>query len=1153
MPEPIVCPKCAAVLPADAPAGLCAKCLLQAALASESALPDDAVVFGGSTVDEPCSSDQSGTIIGHYKLLQQIGEGGMGIVYFAEQLEPVRRKVALKIIKPGLDSRHVVARFEAERQALALMDHQHIARVLDAGTTGDAAGCRPYFVMELVKGVPITDYCDKNQLSIRERLELLVPVCQAIQHAHQKGIIHRDIKPSNVLVCLYDGRPVPKVIDFGVAKAIEQPLVQQTLFTQYGQIVGTLEYMSPEQAELNQLDVDTRSDIYSLGVLLYELLTGTTPLTKGQLRQAAFTEMLRLIREAEPERPSTRLSRSGEALATLSAQRRCEPEKLPRLLRGELDWIVLRCLEKERTRRYATAADLARDVERHLHDEPVEACPPSVGYRLQKTARKYRLALTTAVAFLGLLIAGITVSTWQAIRATHAELQAVEDRGKALEAEKAADQEKNEALRAQHNEEQARKSEAQRAAELREALRRSESLRLTAQSTVVLQENPGLALLLALEGAQCGGRSPVHNNALLAALTRCRELRTLHVATPPGHRAVPSTVSSARFSRYGGSIVTTLEAVEPIRFEREHVIHNLNINLGAAQIWTNEGGLLATIPSPPHQYFAEAMLSPDGRLLAGRFADSSFLVYDTDKDWDKCERRFFTDRVVRIWEVSTGKELHVLRGHRDRVVAISFSPDSRRFLTASWDKTCRLWDVKTGQQLAQITKSSTALDAAAFSPDGRRILTVSSGQDRDANYDEVPRTKESPLRVDLPLAGLEPGPRILQAQTAVLARNSSRMAIDSISLKLPVVGETKFKPARRSGVRVWDASTGKEIAAAVGDNSEPADADTVCATFTEDSRQIFAATSRGAVHCISAENGKRLRQFSGRQQAIRSLALSPDGLRLLLVYEDNSLAVLDAVTGKELRSWPSLPIGVRAAILSSEGRHVVVARGRTGGEQAASFYTPESRAVSILDVATSEEAAVLKGHEDDVTSVSISPDGRQLLTASQDGTARLWQVEEAPGYGMVLPGLGPAMSASFSPDGRHVLVAHARAYEQDSWDSFGHIWETATGKRIASLRGQDRPGASAYAKRGFGGVRVAQFSADGKRVLTLSADKRVGIIKPDAPLNLLFTTTRDKWPLSGEILPTPVRVWDVETGRELAALKDLKSSINFAVSLISVD
>jgi serine/threonine protein kinase/tetratricopeptide (TPR) repeat protein len=407
----------------------------------------------GVTVDEPRPGEAPGTVIGPYKLLEPIGEGGMGTVWMAQQTEPVKRVVAVKLIKAGMDSKEVIARFEAERQALALMDHANIARVLDAGTTSSGL---PYFVMDLVKGVPITRYCDEHRLTPRQRLELFIPVCQAMQHAHQKGIIHRDLKPSNVLVALYDGRPVPKVIDFGVAKAAGPALTEKTLVTGFGALVGTLEYMSPEQAEINQLDIDTRSDIYSLGILLYELLTGSPPFTKQGLEKAGMLEMLRVIREQEPSKPSTKLSKLSNhhtprdrpglvsrgqtaTLASIAANRGTEPAKLRKLVRGELDWIVMKCLEKDRSRRYETANGLGRDIERYLHDEQVVACPPSAGYRLRKFARRNRVALTTAAVVVLALVVGTAVSIWQAVRATRAEEQARQQRDAAT---RAANQEK---------------------------------------------------------------------------------------------------------------------------------------------------------------------------------------------------------------------------------------------------------------------------------------------------------------------------------------------------------------------------------------------------------------------------------------------------------------------------------------------------------------------------------------------------------------------------------------------------------------------------------------------------------------------------------------------------------------------------------------
>jgi serine/threonine protein kinase/tetratricopeptide (TPR) repeat protein len=433
------CQECGAAIPAASPGGLCAKCLLGLGVEGVRSGGDSGTVtvdFGGAGAEtvppkrigeaagaaaRPPMVERAGDVIGRYKLLQEIGEGGFGIVYMAQQQEPIKRRVALKIIKLGMDTRQVVARFDAERQALALMDHPNIAKVLDAGAT--VLG-RPYFVMELVHGIKITDYCDQNNLPTEKRLELFTQVCKAIHHAHQKGIIHRDIKPSNVLVTLHDGVPVPKIIDFGIAKATQQELTEQTVFTQFGHFMGTPAYVSPEQAEMSGLDVDTRSDIYSLGVLLYELLTGKTPFDAKELLAAGLDEMRRTIREKEPARPSNRLSTlEASELTETAKHRRIDPPRLVRLISGDLDWIVMKCLEKDRTRRYDTALSFANDVERFLHDEPVSARPPTAAYRLQKMMRRNKIAFAAAGAVALAIFLGLLVSTWMYFRERRARLQ----------------------------------------------------------------------------------------------------------------------------------------------------------------------------------------------------------------------------------------------------------------------------------------------------------------------------------------------------------------------------------------------------------------------------------------------------------------------------------------------------------------------------------------------------------------------------------------------------------------------------------------------------------------------------------------------------------------------------------------------------------
>jgi serine/threonine protein kinase len=496
-------------------------------LGATSEFSPHAAAAQSATTDEPnpAANVALGTMIGPYKLLQELGEGGMGSVYLAEQEQPVRRRVALKVIKPGMDSAQVLARFEQERQALAVLDHPNIAKVLDAGTidrsplaprevsstTTDADSARrsplaeregyvgrPYFVMELVKGVPITKFCDQERLSPIERIDLFIPVCQAVQHAHQKGIIHRDLKPSNVLIALYDGRPVPKVIDFGVAKATGQRLTERTVFTEVGSIVGTLEYMAPEQAELNNLDIDTRADIYSLGVMLYELLTGSPPFTAKELRGAAFTEMLRIIREVEPAKPSTKLS-SSEELPAIAAKRKLEPGPLTRLVHGDLDWIVMKCLEKERNRRYDSANQLAIELGRYLNHEPVDAGPPGVGYRLRKFVRRHRGPVVAAALLLLALVIGIIGTSWGFVRARAERDQKELARKGEAEQRAAAESHRNAAI------EQQRRAEQQAAIAkavndfLREDLLRQADSR--AQADARFEPNPKLTMREALDRA----------------------------------------------------------------------------------------------------------------------------------------------------------------------------------------------------------------------------------------------------------------------------------------------------------------------------------------------------------------------------------------------------------------------------------------------------------------------------------------------------------------------------------------------------------------------------------------------------------------------------------------------------------------------------
>ncbi len=705
---------------------------------------------------EPNSLNLVGKIVGPYKLLQRIGEGGMGTVYMADQEVPVRRRVALKIIKPGLDTKQVIARFEAERQALAMMDHNNIARVLDAGATDTG---HPYFAMELVKGIPITKYCDDNKLTVQERLELFVPVCHAIQHAHQKGIIHRDIKPSNVLICMYDRVPVAKVIDFGVAKATHQKLTEKTMFTALGQVVGTLEYMSPEQAEMNQLDVDTRTDIYSLGVMLYELLTGMTPITSEQLRNAGFSQMLKTIREHEPPKPSTRLSESGPALQTISSTRRTEPSRLSRLLRGDLDWIVMKSLEKDRTRRYETANGLAADIRRYLSGDPVEAGPPSATYRLQKLASKYRSVLAASATITAILIIATTISGWAAYQATKAEevatdalanleveqekteaaLEKVEDeRDRAVKAEAIAERSKRDTQRLLYRSDM-REAVASLSDEdtgrIRELLLRhlpedGESDNRDFVWHYLWSHIHPYELMLP-HGAPINDIELTEDESILMSVGSNQAAKFWDLQTGRQVGRVQTGGLTLRLSPNGEQVLVTYYLARSCdirnwRTESDPTIINFGFNKSSFACWmpngteivsvSTDGSIVRLIDSQTGQ-FTQSWTLDDG-ISAERCAvspDGTRLAYGSDAAGQ-----------VRLLDLTSGSSAVLdqpANGHVDAGGDLQFSRDSR-FLATCGREGIEIWDVATGSQLAAFTDKSNEWKNLSWRPDGKSLFAA---------------------------------------------------------------------------------------------------------------------------------------------------------------------------------------------------------------------------------------------------------------------------------------------------------------------------------------------------------------------------------------------------------------------------------------------
>jgi len=1002
------------------------------------------------TLDDTPVTEGPGTKIGRYKLLELIGEGGFGVVYMAEQREPIRRRVALKIIKLGMDTKQVIARFEAERQALAMMEHPNIAKVLDAGATETG---RPYFVMELVRGIRITEYCDKNNLDTRERLKLFIDVCKAVQHAHQKGIIHRDIKPSNVMITLHDGVPVPKIIDFGIAKATNQRLTEKTLFTRYSHMIGTPAYMSPEQAEMSGLDVDTRSDIYSLGVLLYELLTGATPFDAETLREAGYNEMQRIIREEEPDKPSTKLSSLGEALTDIARHRRTEPDSLTKLIRGDLDWVVMKTLEKDRTRRYETANELAREIERHLADEPVVAGPPSTVYRLRKFVRRNRALVTSIMVVLIVLIAGIVVSTIFAIGQARARTQAEQARGIA-----------EEARAAEAKQRQIAEEETKRAKELAETQRKQLYFNHIALADAAYRNsNIGRVRKLLdscpddLKGWEWDRLNYVSDQSIMTLRGHENFVNCVAIS-PDGKRIVSGSSDNT-------AKVWDADSGEEIMTLRGHQYDVLSASFspdgkqivsagdyGEIKVWDASTGSEVMALNRHDGWISSVVFSPDGKQIVSAGYD---------------------DNTIKVWDAETGNELMTLRGHEGWVSSVAFSLDSRRIVSSGRDNTIKVWDATTGSEV--MTLRGASYSVVSFSPDGKFII---SGADKKI--------------------------KILDSETGdeLMTLRGHNGPIESVSFS---PDDTKIvSGAMDNTIRIWDVASGDELMTLRGH-----EAIVTSVLFTPESRQIISGSWDNTIRVWDVTIDRELTRFAGHKRfagyksLVPSIAFSPDGKRIVSRSYDGKVKVWDVASATEVMtlckvSNPSFSL----VAFSPDGKHIV----------SGSF----DDTIRVWDATTGNELMTLAGHQEVVTCVSFSPDGKRIVSGGADKTIKVWDAETGAEQ-MTLHGHQSAFNCvTFSPDGKRIVlggydsiikvldaatgaevmtlaghegIINSVVFSPDGkriasacqGDGTAKIWDAATGQELMTLRGHSDI------------VISVAFSPDGTRVISGSRDRTVRV------------------------------------------------------------